>query len=94
MSVIWLRACSQVVCLTHSGALAGGHPESTTVPVGRQAGGLVKYHRCWIELAPLGLSDDFERGVVDTNVQSCSHLSSSSLTLVFDTDKIILCRAL
>lgn len=64
MSVIWLRACSQVVCLTHSGALAGGHPESTAVPVGRQAGGLVKYPPCWIEPAPFGLSEDFERSAL------------------------------
>lgn len=38
----------------------GGHPESTTVPVGCQAVGLVKYHLCCIELAPFGLSDHFE----------------------------------
>lgn len=55
MSATWPRARSQVGLPTHS---AGGHPESATVPVGCQAARLVTYHRCWVELAPVGPSSD------------------------------------
>lgn len=50
----------------------GGHPESTTVPVGCQAVGLVKDHLCWLELAPFGLSDDFECSVLTVNTKLLS----------------------